>query len=187
LQEEGFSFIFGQTLLMSPRSLFNIILKVIGILFVKDVLVLIPQLFSGFLYLTRSDGSAEALWIFFNTIAILALYALIIVYFTLKTDWVIDKFELTEGIPEDNLALNVHRSTVLNITLFLIGIFILSTAVPYFCTNVFGYFQEKRLTYGMTNPKPTNIILYGIEIILSLLLIIYRRPIVNFIELQRKK
>lgn len=172
---------------MSPRSLFNIILKVIGIFFVKDVIVLLPQFFSGFLYLNQSNNSTEALWIFLNTILMLALYFLIIAFLVLKTDWVIDKFELEKGINEDNLSLNVHRSTVLDITFFLIGIIVLITAVPHFCTNVFSYFQEKRLTYGMTRPSPTNIILYGIEILLSLILITYRRTLVNFIELKRRK
>jgi len=41
---------------MSPRSLFNIILKVIGIYFIKEVLLLLPQLISSFAFLNQGLG-----------------------------------------------------------------------------------------------------------------------------------
>lgn len=169
---------------MSPKTLFNIILKVIGIYFVKEVLLLLPQLLSSFSFLNRGLG-VQAWFILFSVIITLAIYVLVIFYFVLDTDAVIEKFELLKGIEEENLAFTVHRSTVLHIVILLIGTVMIVTVLPHFLQSTYNYFIEKR--YSTEPPNPTFLILYAAELFLAVLMIIYKRVIVNFIELQRRR
>ena len=169
---------------MSPRSLFNIILKVIGIYFVKEVLLLLPQILTGFRFLNQG-WRAEAWFMLFSVIITLAIYSLVIFYFVLDTDTVIDKLELTKGIEEKNLSISVHRSTVLSIVIILIGMVTVITVLPYFLQSLSTYFGEKRFSYG-SSPSPERFILYAAELVLAILMIVYQKLIVNFIELKRR-
>lgn len=169
---------------MSPRSLFNIILKVIGIYFVKEVLLLLPQVLTGFQFLSQG-WRTEAWFMLFSIIITLAIYSLVIFYFVLDTDAVIDKLELTKGIEEENLSISVHRSTVLNIVILLIGVVTIVTVLPYFLQSLSTYFAEKKFSYGNTS-NPTRFILYASELVLAILMIVYKKVIVNFIELKRR-
>ncbi|HWI93947.1 MAG TPA: hypothetical protein VNT20_21885 [Flavisolibacter sp.] len=169
---------------MNPRSLFNIILKVMGIYFIKEALLLLPQILTCFRFLNQG-WRTEAWFMLFSVIITLAIYSLVIFYFVLDTDTVIDKLDLTKGIEEENLSLTVHRSTVLSIVIILIGIVTVITALPYFLQSLSTYFAEKRFNYG-SSPSPERFILYAAELVLAILMIIYQKVIVNFIELKRR-
>jgi hypothetical protein len=175
---------------MSPRSLLNIILKVLGIYFIKEMLVMLPQLMTSIFYLSRGAGS-EGWLLLFTTIITLAIYTLIIFYLLLDTDAVIDKLELTNGIEEENLAINVHRSTVLNIAIILIAIISILTVLPHFLQSIYNYVQQARMSAQYRgidqSPDLSRVILYGIELTIAVLMIVYRRFFVNYIELARKK
>lgn len=173
---------------MSPRSLLNIILKVMGIYFVKEVLLLIPQLLSSFYFLTENFKTG-GWFILFSTVIMLAVYILVIFYLVLDTDAVIDRFELTKGIDEENLSITVHRSTVLSITILLVAIVMIATTLPYFLQSAFNYFREKRTEspFSPMRPDPTRLILYGAELLIAILLMIYQKTLVNFIEQQRRR
>jgi hypothetical protein len=45
---------------MTPRSLFMVILKVLGLFFIQDFLAAVPQLLSALFYFTKADGFQEA-------------------------------------------------------------------------------------------------------------------------------
>lgn len=171
---------------MSIRSLFNIILKVLGIFFIKDILETILQLVSLILNLTKSDIVGEAIWALLFTILILLIYGLISYYLIFKTESIIDKLKLDSGFDEESIALNMHRSTILSICIIVIGGLMIANEIPNLCRQLFFYYQEKRMTYGQTNPSISYSVLAAVKIIIGLLLIGNQRQIVNFIELKRK-
>jgi hypothetical protein len=171
---------------MSPRTLFNIILKIIGLLFVKDILALIPQISSVILAFENNNVSV-AIWILSTTLLILAAYWLVAYYLIFRTELVIDKFSLDKDFPQETISLNVHRSTVLSISIIVIGGLLLADSIPELCRQIFYYFQEKRLTYGQTQPRVDYMITSVAKVILGLVLIGSQRQIVNLIERQRKK
>lgn len=171
---------------MTPKSLFNIILKILGIFFIKDILATLPQLLSVFLYFSEPDMLGEAIWTLTITILILIAYGLVSYFLIFRSDWVIDRLRLDKGFDQETIPLNIHRSTVLSISIIVIGGLIIADEIPTLCTQLFSYFQERRMTYGMTNPKITYSVLSGIKIIIGLLLIGNQRQIVNFIERKRK-
>jgi hypothetical protein len=172
---------------MTPRSLFNIILKVLGIFFIKDFLVLIPQLLWGVYYLTQPGSRNEGIWTILTTFLILIVYWFIFYYLIFKTELIIDQLNLDKGFNQTEIPLNIHRSTILSISIIVIGGTLIVDAVPDFCRQLFLFFQEKRMTRGLTNPNISYTVTYGVKIVLGIALLIGQRSIVNFIEIRRKK
>ena len=160
---------------MTPRTLFNIILKILGVFFIKDILAIITQLLSAILYLTKSDTISEAIWIFVFTLLILAVYGLVSYFLIFRTEFVIDKLQLHKGFDQETIPLNIHRSTILSIAIIVIGGLLVVDEIPNFCRQLFSYFQEKRLTYALTNPPIAYPVVSGIKIAIGILLMIYQK------------
>jgi len=171
---------------MTPRTLFNIILKILGIFFIKEFLTIIPTLLSVILFLTSPGMLTEAVWSLVTTSLILLAYGLVSYYLIFNTDFVIDKLKLDKGFAEETIPLNIHRSTILSIAIIVIGGYLVVDEIPNFCRQLYSYFQEKRLTYGQTSPTLVHSVISGIKILIGILLMTYQRIIVAFIERQRK-
>ncbi len=167
---------------MTPGNLFNIVLKVLGLFFIKDIVATVPQLISTIFYLASSDTQDEALWTLALTILILGIYIGISYLLIFKTPLLIDRLRLAQGFNQEIFTFNISFSSVLTIALIVTGAFILVTEIPNLCRYLFSYFQEKRMTFGATKPDLSYSIYASIKIILGLLLIGERKRIVEFIE-----
>ena len=166
---------------MTPRNLFNIILKALGVFFIKDIIATVPQLISTILYLTKSETQDEALWTLIFTVLILGIYIGISYWLIFRTHWIIDKLRLDQGFNQEVFTFNIALPSVLTIALIVTGAFILTTEIPNLCRYLFSYFQEKRMTFGTTKPEISYSIYAGVKIILGLLLIGERKRIVEFV------
>jgi len=173
---------------MTPKSLFNIILKILGIFLIRDFFSIIPQLISVGLYLSKSnsDTIAESIVSVISTFAILLIYGLICYLLIFKTESVIKKLKLHNGFDQEIIPLNIHRSTVLKISIIVIGGLLVSEQIPNCINQIFSYYQEKKLSIE-NKPNPIYIYLYVVRIIIGLFLMTGQRQIVNLIEKQRKK
>ena len=171
---------------MTPRNLFNIILKVLGVFFIKDFLALLPQLPSVGLFLTRADSITEAIWTLAGTLLMLLAYGLVSYYLIFKTEFVIDKLKLDKGFDQEFFTFHIHRSTVIGVSVIIIGGYLVVDEIPNFCGLVFRYFQEKRLTYGETHPNLSYALISAVRIGIGLFMMIYQRFIVNLVERLRK-
>jgi hypothetical protein len=172
---------------MTPRSLFNIILKILGIFLIKDFLATIPHLLSAIYFMTQPDGLSEGIWVLLSTLMILVVYWFVFYYLVFKTELIIDQLKLDQGFDQPVIPLNMHRSAILSISVIVIGGFLIVDALPDFCRQIFSYFQEKRMTYGMTDPSIAYIILSGVKILIGVFLVTAQRTIVNAIEHKRRK
>lgn len=169
---------------MTPRSLFNIILKVLGIFFIQDFLTAIPQLLSVFL----NAFTPEAIWALVSALLLLFAYGMVPFYLIFRTDFIIDKLELDKGFDQEAFPLNIHRSTVLSISIIVIGGLIVVDEIPNFCRQVVSYYQAQRMTMGWrTQPSWISyIITSAVKIIVGVLMLSNQRKIVRFIEWKRK-
>jgi len=172
---------------MRIRTLFNIILKILGIFFLKDILAMIVQTATMLLYFAQSETIDEGVAGFISNSAILLFYLVVSYYLIFKTELILDRLKLTSGIEDETIDFTIHRSTILSISIIIIGGLIVTDEIPNFCRQLFDYFQEKRMTYGQTHPKISHSILAMSKIIIGLLLMSNQRQIVNFIEHQRKR
>jgi hypothetical protein len=177
----------GQQPNMTTKSLFNIILKVLGIFFLKDVLATVPQIISVFLYFSKADTVMEGVWTLLFTIVILAVYCLVSYYLIFRSDLIMEKLRLDQGFDQEIIPLNIHRSTVLSISIIVIGGLMVAENIPALCRQLFAYYQEKRMTYRQTDPSLSFAVMEGVKIVIGLLLIGNQRLIVKFIELQQRK
>ncbi|MBV8390904.1 MAG: hypothetical protein JO080_13960, partial [Mucilaginibacter sp.] len=129
---------------MTPRSLFAIILKIIGIYLILGAIVSIPQMITT-LYSLGSQvsyrDSKDTFLIGFFLIVTVAFYILVMRYCVFRTDWLIDKLHLDKGFIEEKLEINIHRSTTLNITVIVIGSLMVIDNLPLLCKEVFTYSQ----------------------------------------------
>jgi hypothetical protein len=171
---------------MTPRSLFNIILKVLGIFFIQDFLAAIPQVLSVFLYFATPEGRQEAIWALVSTLLILFAYGIVSFYLIFRADVIINRLKLDDGFNQDMFQLNIHRSTILSISIIVIGGLIVINEIPNFCRLLFSYYQQKRMTRGLQDPGISNIVMSGTKIIVGILMLTNQRQIVRFIEWKRR-
>jgi len=170
---------------MTPKSLFNIVLKILGIFFIKDILATIPQLLSLSLYLSKPDVSG-AVWTFTATAVTLFIYIIVSYFLVFKSDLIIAWLKLDKGFDQETFPINIHRSTILSIAIIVIGGLMVSNEIPNLCRQLYAFFEEKRMTYGQTHPSLSYSILSAAKIVIGLLLMGSQKHIVNYIEYRRK-
>jgi hypothetical protein len=171
---------------MTTRSLFNIILKILGIFFIKDILATLPQLLSLFIIWAKPDNSENVLMTLCLTLLMLLIYVFVSYCLIFKSELLIDKLKLDKGFNQEIIPLNIHRSTILSISIIVIGGLLITQEIPNFCRQLFTYFQERKLTYGQTNPSISYCVLSGVKILIGLVLVGNQKQIVDLIELKRK-
>lgn len=171
---------------MTIRSLFKIILKVIGLFFLKDTINLmintLIQFYNGFIDNTLSMFSLS----FAGNFCFLLTYCLISWLLIFKTDIIINRLSLDSGFPEEQIQLKIHRSTVLRISIVIIGGLILIDNIPSLSREFFLYMEQKRYFRNTTSQIKIDAIHIGVKIVIGILLISHGRYLVNFIEQKRK-
>ena len=174
---------------MTPRSLFTIILKIIGLFLIKEFLVSLASLVSiGFSFAYRYDDLAGGgIWVILASLLVVFAYGFIAHYLIFRTEYVLDKLKLADGFDQDEFPLNIHRSTILSIAVIVIGGYMVASEIPNFCRQILLYFQQRRMAYGVDDPSLSYVILSGVQIVVGLFLMAGQRHVVNLIERQRKK
>jgi hypothetical protein len=104
-----------------------------------------------------------------------------------KTDWIIHKLKLTEGFDQEIIPFNIHRSTILSISILVMGELILVDEIPNLCRRVFTYIEERRMNYSELNKEVPCIVLSVVRIILGILILTENRRLVSLIEKRKAK
>lgn len=179
---------------MAPRTFFKICIKLLGIYMVlASVTVVLPQMVTvifTFGDLNSPNDTKSLLLPIVVIIFTIGLLYLMLHLCLLKTDWVVNKLALDKNFPEENFAINMHRSTILKISIIVIGGFVIIDGLPGLCQNIYRFVCIKG---GLGINQPMGIlfegwiVLYCVKIIIGFLLIRYNRQLVNFIEYERKK
>ncbi len=96
---------------MTPKNLFNIILKIFGLFFLREIVYLIPQLILTIPYLTNQDNfdsgqySIGNILPFMLTLIVIAFYVFIIYQLLFNTNKILDKLNLTRDLINRNFHL----------------------------------------------------------------------------------
>ncbi len=173
---------------MTPRSFWIIFLRIIGIWFVLNS---IPAIYQYFTYLPLLKG-ATTIGFLLATVGMttgLFLFLLLNLYvFIFRTDWIIDKLKLDKGFTEEKFDLNIHRSTIYQISIIVIGGLLLIRCFPQLCRELILYFQQSSLPVNyQTNPTWSFIFLHFVETLIGIYFLTSSRTIGNFIERQKRK
>lgn len=108
---------------MTPRSLFNIVLKIFGLFFLKNIIETVPQLIStiAFMLNQNSFDPYEGIFVFLGTTLILAFYVFVTYELFFKTNVIRDKLKLDKGFTQDQFSFVLPKSSTLTIALIIIG------------------------------------------------------------------
>jgi len=178
---------------MTPKTLFTIILKIVGILFIKELLMSITQLVVEILTLIkRGILEDEPLLSIAFVILPIMIYLLIAWLFLFKSNYLIKKLKLDKGFSDETLTFNISTNAILNIGLVAAGTYILAMGIPTLVKDVVAFFQYYRMTRmayagDEINPLVSNFFLPVTRIVMGILVIIERKRIVSFIEKRERK
>jgi NADH:ubiquinone oxidoreductase subunit 5 (subunit L)/multisubunit Na+/H+ antiporter MnhA subunit len=172
---------------MTPRSLFNIIIKIFGLFFLKETINTIIQFGTSLIFFVKGNATEELVWGVIITSFVVAIYTFIFFKLVFNTNYVIDKLKLDQGFNQAEFSFNISTPKILMIALFVVAGVILVNEIPNLCSNLFSDFQEIRLSRVMTKINFSYSILSVVKIVLALLLIGERNRIINFVEKRRSK
>lgn len=164
---------------MTPKSLFNIVLKILGLLLLKDSLpVIIQSLFT----LDQDYG----LLLTITSLLVLGIYLAAIYLFIFRTNSIIEKLKLASALPEE-IPFNIHHSTILYIAVIILGGYIVATEIPSLCRSIYNYYAEREMTRRMSDTQGGYFVFSASKILVGLLLLGNARFIVNYVEHRRRK
>ena len=173
---------------MTVKTLFNIILKILGIFFLKDMIASVVQL-CFFTFMMRKQystgGSPDSFKQFLLLFIIIAVYAFFAWLLIIKSNWLIGVLRIEKGFDQDVIPLSIHRSTILSIAIIVIGGYMVAEEIPNLCRQLVVYYREKQ-AYSISTVSVSYSVLSGIKIVIGLLLMGLQRPIVNLIALKAK-
>ena len=98
---------------MSPRNLFNIVLKIMGILFLKYTIELAPQFLQLVPYM-KDTSTFDMIWMASSLIVMLIIYLAFTYMLIFRSDYLINKLKLTSGFDEI-IPINANRKTIIGI------------------------------------------------------------------------
>lgn len=174
---------------MTPRTLFNIILKVIGICLVEKMIPYLTGTFTMFINFFRDPGPGVTHPDIFNFILLLlslAFYLALFYFLVFRTNAIINKLALDQDIQEKNIHITLHRTVVLSIVITVVGALVLVDQLPSFLAELYYYFGYQR-KFTTIDVPPTHLIGSFITLLIAVLLIVYQRPLINLIELKKRK
>ena len=165
---------------MSPRSLFIIILRVLGILMLQQVFTQLTDVIYyvvNFIFVYRmSDG---LLLIFISLIGL--LISLWVAYWLIfKPDVLVTRLALDKNFSESGFQLNISVDSIVHIALIVVAGMILITEIPHVIQLVYTTLRQEE-AYGTVSPDWAPVIFSVIRIVIALLLIGERKRILSFL------
>ncbi len=167
---------------MTPKNLFNIILKIFGLFFLRDLIQIFTQSASAIIFSSQLVDSPGNFMEFTVLLAQIILYIFLVFIFLFKTNYLIKKFKLTQDFDQEIFSFQISASSVLQISLIVIGGVILIEEIPNVCRLLYFLVSEKEIAHQFY----AGIIVSAVKIIIALLLIGERKRIVGFMEKRKE-
>jgi len=180
---------------MTPRSFWAIVIKILGINVFYVCITTVWHTTSVILsYLTIMGILKQNDYLLYFEITSVCCLLLFFVYlfmsycFILKTDWVINQLKLDKGYEDERFEFNIQQSTILKITICIVGILMLINNIPALIDEIIYYFQTPlKFEKHAYNRNTVYVITDTIKIIIAPLLILYSTAITRFINKKTKK
>lgn len=176
---------------MTPRSLLNIVLKVAGIFLLPQTLQTFVQFILAIVNLPQQDWGQAYLYDMLFTFLQVIIYTAIIYVLVVKSNWLIKEFEIDKDFEQTDFSLNIHRSTIISISIIVTGSLIIVDSVPSLTRYLFLYFQNRQMQRDSLGTYKSYdfsyMIIYAVKLVIGLILVGNQKLLTNFIELRRKK
>lgn len=169
---------------MSPKSLFLIVLKVLGLVFVRELIQSIVQIITVVQFMGGNSGE-ETIRTLTYYLVFITIYTFAIRMLLFRTNWVLDKLKLDQGFDEQSLGITISFQDVLQATILVIAGLMLCEEIPALGRHIYTYKRQSELNYGTADSS--YVIGSVCKIILALLLIGERGRILAFIDKNEAK
>ena len=175
---------------ITPRSLFNIILKIFGLFFLRELVNHTLTTLSVFIEYFSIDEYETSIGTLIVAVLLLCFYIFLIFQLLIKTNNLIDLLKLDKGFIEYEFTFEQRTPTqikltlneVFNISLIILGGFILVEQVPNLINQIYIFARERKsILYGSAEPTQTNMLLPSTKIIIGLLILGERKRIADFL------
>lgn len=167
---------------MDPRSLLALILKIIGIFFIRNLLEAVSRFLSVLIYLPQYETQKEAYLNLGVTVPAIILYLIFIWMLLFRTNNLVDMLKLDRNLPNIDGLLRIDRTTVFSAAVVIIGGWMLVSELPEFFRQAVYYFQERKLYVRMVRPDISYIAMSFIRVLIALMLIVFNRSVVRFLD-----
>ncbi|RYY59774.1 MAG: hypothetical protein EOO05_12250 [Chitinophagaceae bacterium] len=165
---------------MTPRSLFVIILKVLGILLLQQLVTQMMQLVAIVISSFTDYDASMGFMSLFITVASLLLVLGIAYWLIFKPDELVSKFSLDKHFAESTFQLNISSESIIHIALIVVAFLILLGEIPYIIRDIYSTMNQNEF-YTTVKPDWSPVIFSAIRIIIAFLLIGERKRIVPFL------
>ena len=166
---------------MSPKSFFNIVLKIFGLFFLREVIDSIPQMIGIFAFF-RNGEMVEGIIYVIVFLIVIGFYLYIISQLFFKTNRIIDKLKLDQGFSEEIFHLKFDKTQLFTVSLIIIGGIILISEIPNLVRQIISIVEMLKVRPYLEHPDYSYIIVSCAKIIIALLLIGERKRIVAVFE-----
>ena len=165
---------------MTIRTFWTLFFRILGIWLILTGLTIIPQFISAFIFVGSNhyENIYAIIFIFIILLLTASLYFILLKLFVFKTDWLIDKLKLENGIQEETIDLNIKLRTILTIATIVIGGLIFIDALPMLCKQIFSFIQTKEVF--REDPEFGWIIFYSVKTLIGYLLMTNSKNVIEF-------
>ena len=173
---------------MTIRTLFQIVLKILGLYFLRDLVLVIPEWINTLLQWSSltfpSDYNRWGPQI--SVLLSMIYYGGLSYLFIFKANDIIRWLKLDKGYGEDRIETKIEPATVLSICIVVIGGLFAADAIPRFVRYLVVFYQSTRPVRWTQNPGLAQLTATGAEIAIGIVLITEQRRVVRFILNRRK-
>jgi len=178
---------------MSPRSIFIIILRVMGLFLLKDMIFSILGIVNS-LFAFSPYGREDSIIIRFGLplLIIGICYALFHVLM-FRTGIVVDKLRLDHGFEKHDFSFFEKRTadfdidflSLINLALIIVGLYVMVSEIPGLLGNIANYRRGSYDIEGSNNGAA--ILISAVKVIMGYIMVNAHAPIANFIDKKRKE
>lgn len=169
---------------MTPRSLFQIIIKIFGLFFVLSIVNAIPQLLSTIWYYVnpQNDGVDNTWLLGIGAILGLGFQFFFAYLFLFNSNVLVDKLKLDQYFEDDIFNFKIPKSFVFLTAIIVVVGIILIQEIPNLVLDIYLFFQSTDSNYNSNDFSFTASIISIAKVVLALLLIGERKFVVRLID-----
>lgn len=166
---------------MTIRTLFIIILKVLGILSLKELILVLTQFITIVASFFTGYSFNDGLFMLFVSLVALALSLAVCYFLIFRAGYLVDKLALDQGFQETTISVNIQIASIFRIVLIVTAFLILIREIPEFLRIVVLELQRPDVSLLEGGTDWSGAIASGAKIIIALLLIGERNRILDFL------
>ncbi len=173
---------------MTPKSLFIIIVRVMGLLLIVGMLQAIPELIQ-FLGALAFNGGELSLLAIFLFVSVILTYFYIAQRFLIRADKLVSKFALADNFDEEIFDVNIDQTTIVKIAIVFVGGYTMIHSFVPLLLSIYAMLQNwgpQEPFYINRNYDFYHLVYHTLMLLIGYYLMGNSKTIVSYIESKEK-